>query len=218
MRTAAVLLILTGATLAQGELPVLDAITASYESFQREFDYGSTRYGEPWITGCSSSLPASGSDYSADNLLDGDLTTAWVEGVCGHGRGEYFSIQAPLFTDYLDPETIAEDGIDMIGYPVSMIVVYNGYQKSPELYQTNGRVRTLMLWLNGERLCFVELEDTPEPQMIEVMDLFLYNIPGYEGISLNDGDTVRLEILEVYPGTKYEDTAVSEILILGGQG
>ena len=216
--TAALCLALAGALAAQGEVPVLYAVTASFPSFEYEFDFASDRYGEPWMTGCSSCLPASETGYyGPDNLLDGDLATAWIEGAEGPGTGEYFSFRAPLFADYLAPEIIAENGIDMIGYPVMMLVLYNGFQGNRDQYRAYGRVRTLMLWLNDERVCFVELEDTPEPQMIELQDLWQID-PSYQGLSVDDGDTVRFEILDVYPGNLYDDTAVSEILILGGQG
>jgi hypothetical protein len=218
LRTAAVCLAIAGAVSAQDEVPVLRAVTASFPSFEYEFDFGSDRYGEPWTAGCSSSLLATEAGYyGPENLFDGDLATAWVEGVAGSGIGEYFSFQAPYFADYLDEELISENGIDMIGYPVMTIVLYNGFQETPWQYRASGRVRTLMIWLNDERVCSVELEDTPEPQMIELQDLWQID-PSFRGFSVNDGDTVRFEILDVYPGCKYDDTAISEILILGGQG
>lgn len=210
--------------LGQGEIPVITSIVTSFESYDDllGLEYTSFRYGQPWVMYCSSELPAvNGISYFASNLLDGDLTTAWVEGAEHPGIGETFTIQAPLYSTYLEKEDLyseeGDPGIDTMGYPLQHIIVYNGYQKSPEIWEANGRVRSLLMWNNGSRICIIELEDTMVPQEIDLLELWNVAGPDYSGLCMSDGDCLEFEILEVYPGTTYEDTAISEILIFGGQ-
>jgi hypothetical protein len=222
----ALLLIFPIASIAQGEYPVVTSIITSFASYDDCVgqEYSRTRYGEPWDTGCSSALPPMcATNYFAGNLLDGDLTTAWVEGAIGDGFGETFTIQAPVFescleeTDLYDEE--GDQGIDTVGYPLSHLVIYNGYQKSPELWEANGRVKSLIMWNNNTAVCIIELEDTMLPQEIDLLEeLWEVSGPGFQGLSLKNDEYLRFEILEVFPGAEYEDTAITEILIFGGQG
>ncbi len=66
-----------------------------------------------------SSSALSGGNYSADNLCDYNLTTAWVEGASGDGIGEYVEFE------------VAEN------QRIDDIVIATGYQKSDALFAKN---------------------------------------------------------------------------------
>jgi hypothetical protein len=90
----------------------------------------------PWIelimngnSSCSSELdpgdPFEGElgPYGVHNLLDNDPATAWVEGVKGYGKGEYFIVDL----GYALPEKLS---------------IRNGYQKSESVFRKNSRVKS----------------------------------------------------------------------------
>lgn len=75
---------------------------------------------------------------------------------------------------------------------------YVSYQK-PYLYEQNSRPKKLELFVK-DKFCFeVELEDTPNYQTIDLPQRLLSE------------DNLVIKILDVYPGTKYEDTCINSI-------
>ena len=86
---------------------------------------------------------------------------------------------------------------------ISSFYLFNGYisYTKPHLYEENSRVKKIQIsFLDNPKLSdlTVELEDTPNPQKVS-LDV-MYN------------GKIRIDILEVYPGTKYEDTCITNIL------
>jgi hypothetical protein len=134
----------------------------------------------------SSYLSSQGSSsYRASNIKDGNHETAWVEGVKGYGIGEWIEFQ----------DIFGEGGIMEIG-------ILNGYVKSDKAWSENTRVKRLKVYHNDRPLCILKLQNNRSLQYFDI-----YGLIGYTGhIS-----KLRFEILEVYPGTKYQDTVISEI-------
>lgn len=128
----------------------------------------------------SSYLSEKNIKHVPDLIMDGDTTTAWVEGVDGNGEGESITF---TFGDL---------------YAVSDIKIWNGYQKSEDLYYKNARPAELELeFLDGstER---ISLQDTSS---------------GFQEFALERHVTsyVKVKIISTYEGSKYEDTVISEI-------
>ncbi len=98
----------------------------------------------------SSILEASNTtDYRATNLLDGDLATAWCEGVEGPGIGEWVRLEfsRPLVLDRVE--------------------VANGYQQDPDRFRANARVRSLEVeYSNG----VTQLVDLVDAQGLQIID------------------------------------------------
>ncbi|MGC9365433.1 MAG: NADase-type glycan-binding domain-containing protein [bacterium] len=160
------------------------------------------------ISASSSLSPQSGINYIPENLVDGLFSTAWVEGIRGQGEGEVIEVELEDF---------------MVGW----IGIINGYTKSDQAYQENSRIKSLVmnLYLDEEysssRMLSnpiqVELEDIG---CSEICDL---NFAKYAQPLFSHGMglpivRIELEIIDVYPGSKYEDAAVSELIILGFTG
>lgn len=84
------------------------------------------------------------------------------------------------------------------------IYILNGYVSfdKPFLYEANSRLKKISISFpeekNKESIIF-ELKDTPNPQKIDL---------GFRCNSL-----IKLKILEVYEGTKYQDTCLSGIVM-----
>ena len=149
----------------------------------------------PWVdtVKTSSFLIEGDIEYTGNNLYPvymKDSNLPWVEGVKGPGIGEWVEMK-----------------LKSIGYPVSSFLISNGYVDfgKPYLYDFNSRVKRLRITSKELNIDFkVELEDTPNFQEIHLPK----EITELE-------TTFRFTIMEVYPGTKWEDTCLNLIIPLG---
>lgn len=139
----------------------------------------------PDQTESSSSLTSSsGTYYGPENLIDGDVTTSWQEGVEGYGEGEAirFSFAGAK--------------------PVKTISINAGSWISSERYYANGRPKELAIVFSKDgtdvRSDIVTLEDKMEQQFV-VLD---------EAVEC---DSIYIRIDSVYTGEQYEDTVIAEM-------
>ena len=102
---------------------------------------------------------------------------------------------------------------------VHEIKIANGYVKSEKAWWENGRGKKLKLYLDGKLYAILNLRDERAEHVFKVGPF------GYKDFyELDDARKptkpwiLRFEILEVYPGTKYSDTAISEIHFMGYDG
>ena len=148
----------------------------------------------------SSTLVAKSKDnatYGPENVIDGKYSTAWVEGMSDDGIGEFLSM------DF--------DGT----YDVDKVVIYGGFLKSKYRYSINGRPSMISI-------------ETREGTM-EDLDMLVYE-PGLEDIPFEEDelcptvitfekpvttDYIAFILQETVSGTKYKDTAISEIEVYG---
>ncbi len=77
------------------------------------------------------------------------------------------------------------------------ILIQNGYGKSQSLYYDNNRVKTLEIIINGS-----------EKQELKLFDNF--KLAAYQ-FKVDHVSRIRLIIKDVYQGTKYQDTGLTEI-------
>lgn len=155
--------------------------------------------GGPDSVYASSSLkPMSGISYKAENAHDLSYKTAWVEGAPGPGIGEYlvyrFSAQAPRITK---------------------IIVVNGYVKSEKAWRENARVKKLKMYLNNKPFAILDLEDNRNEQIFQFDPIGNSDRDDWEALAAKPAWTLKFEILEVYKGEKFEETAISEIYFDG---
>ncbi len=97
----------------------------------------------------SSTLVTEGYDYGVYNLIDGDKTTTWTEGVVGYGSNE-------CVTYKFDKEFVFHG-----------ISIKNGYQKSEELYYKNGRVNVLRIVDGKGEEHYISVPDTEDRNNID---------------------------------------------------
>jgi hypothetical protein len=144
----------------------------------------------------SSTLTSAKNAYSALNAHDLNYSTAWVEGVKGNGIGEYlvyhFEAASPRVTE---------------------IIVVNGYVKSEKTWLENSRVKKLKLYYNNKPVAILNLEDNRYEQSFQFKKPF--GNGNRDDFSQQKDWTLKFEILEVYPGDKYDDTAITEIYFDG---
>ncbi|MBD3330487.1 hypothetical protein GF354_03070 [Candidatus Peregrinibacteria bacterium] len=116
---------------------------------------------------------------------DNQIETAWVEGVDGPGIGEW--IQVPL-----DPAKNYDK-----------VQIFSGYGESDELWDQNNRVKDLKITFS-----------TGFEQTVHFIDNYDYEVFTLDEIVVAPL-WAKFEILNIYPGTKFDDTAISEIKVLG---
>ena len=123
--------------------------------------------------------------YVAENLTDFSITNQWVEGVAGYGEGE----------------TLRVSGGD------DHVVLLNGFfaPQQPALYRDNGRLKRVLVRGYDEtgNIAFEEFYTIPD-----VPNLYPIQFPMFV-------DSYEMEIVEVYPGRRFEDTAISGLFFDG---
>ena len=84
----------------------------------------------------------------------------------------------------------------------------NGYVKSEKAWRDNGRVKSLLLYYNEKPYAILDLVDSRSLQCFDVGTLGFHdeNAPRW---------SLKFEIREVYPGKRYNDTAITELYFDG---
>lgn len=135
-----------------------------------------------WSVEATSHLADDAADCSPASAIDGDIGTAWVEGVDGPGIGESLTLN--------------------IGIPTELwnIGLLAGYFASPELLAANNRLKKVQITLSDGTSITKEFEDSSTTRVIHFDNPHVV-------------EWIRLTILEVYPGTRWDDTAISELTV-----
>jgi hypothetical protein len=132
--------------------------------------------------------------YEVGNILDISHLKPWVEGDEGDGVGE-------KITMIVDDDTYLWHG---------WLLILNGFidYNRPYLYEYNNRVKTLRIYYddNREEYETVELLDDQNFQLIEIKHFY----EDYSG-------KITIEIAEIYPGSRYNDTCINYLQIRDGQ-
>ncbi|MBR4855581.1 MAG: hypothetical protein IKU94_03030 [Bacteroidaceae bacterium] len=179
-----------GKPMSQDKLQLLDLVESD-QLLMHFYGVGCSWYcgGQIDTIQASSSLSEK---YKAENIHDFSIITAWVEGKPGNGEGEYvrylFPGECPRITD---------------------VLILNGYTKDKTTWRNNGRVKKLLMYYNDKPYAILNLKDTRDCQQFSV------GLLGYEDKKTAPAWSIKFEILEVYPGKKYQDTAITEIYFDG---
>ena len=143
----------------------------------------------------SSELPAAnGKTYSGMNLIDGDYTTVWADGVSGTGVGETITL-------HLDKAQL-----------VYGIQICNGYTASYDLYCKNGLISDVSVDFgtgnirDGSLIGYAYEGCTPK----DLSDCNRSKVELDEPVMT---DTIIITITGAEKGEKYDDTCVSEIQV-----
>jgi len=141
----------------------------------------------------TSELKEKNTVYSVKNLYNLSQLNPWVEGVPGDGIGEIIRIE-------MEQSRRRPDGVQKI----ISLYISNGFvdYNKPYLYEYNNRVKKIRIRNIGngynEYLDF-NIEDSPNVNRI----YFEFKNPSY---------IIDIEILEVYKGTKYDDTCINFLI------
>ena len=154
--------------------------------------------GDDTLSASSTLSSQGGVSYEVGNAHDLSYGTAWVEGAEGYGIGESITYHFPPHTPR-----------------ITEVNVVNGYVKSERLWRDNSRVKTLLMYVDGEAYAELHLADTREVQSFTVEPLGHGDRADWTSLVEKGWWTIRFEIAEVYEGDRYEDTAITEIYFDG---
>lgn len=149
--------------------------------------------------------------YVAANMRDLNCDTAWVEGKSDFGRGEKIKFQIKGW--------------------ITQILLVNGFRKTEKTFYENNRIKRIALYVDGKKLGEMEFPDRKycRVDMTNILDEGeLLNLGNFFddrnlGKTLQSGrifapeSDIEIEILDVYRGTKYNDTCVSDIYVMASQ-
>lgn len=177
----------TGIHPTYGRIPDVRANVAQVHWLKTYRVWGD-RVPMPFAASASSALP----DYppyfyDASQAFDGDSRTAWNEADEGSGVGEWLEIE-------LD-ETGFSDGLAWI----SAIEVEGGFFDE-RWFRQNNRLKRARVVLNpGTEDIAIDLQlpDAMEPARVEFGPYWVHSL--------------RIEVLETYPGTDWNDLPISEV-------
>lgn len=124
--------------------------------------------------------------YGPENLLDGDLDTAWSQAGSEGSQdpiGSWVTFDLPQATD------------------ITTVSIINGYVKSDKAYTENARARNIVISTDDGREARATLADVRSLQSIAV------DFPG--------ATTITITVESVYDGDKYPDVALTEVRFSG---
>jgi len=145
--------------------------------------------------------------YPTTNLFDKKIDTAWVEGAKGDGIDEWVTVKLDAKKE--SPTTTP--------FTIHWIGVIPGYAKNQKTWEENNRVKTALLIIYSPNaayseyvVCRLKFKDINQLQIFHLPNDL--TAPNQEPMT----KTLWLVIKEIYKGTKYSDTCISEMVIRGG--
>lgn len=165
----------------------VDSAVNNYKTFLRS-GYAQFFGGEIVQIKASSTQETEGRyNYEATNLTKNNFSAVWMEGVEGNGMGESLQLTfTKLTTD--DKRTFNKQ-----------FYCVNGYAFNPSVWRDYSRIKAFKVYKSAapDEQEIVMLADSPFLQSFEL------------SFTLQEGDVLVFEILDVYAGEKYEDTCLS---------
>ncbi|MBL7897328.1 MAG: hypothetical protein JNJ99_02250 [Crocinitomicaceae bacterium] len=126
-------------------------------------------------------------DYIGENALDDNPYTTWFSDPASNA--DYPANEDITFTMEVKNETIW---------------ILNGMQYSTEDFENNSRVKTFIVFVNGEKFGTVELLDMMGPQKIVLEGISEYQVD-------NASVEIKLVISDIFPGKEYNEAGITEI-------
>lgn len=124
-------------------------------------------------------------DYVSEYSIDNKIDTAWVEAEeDDDGIGEWIKLQNEIEKE------------------VSGIEITNGYCKSEEIYFANNRIKKIKVEFSDGTFFYKEFEDNA-----------MFNFQKVDFSEKVKTKYIKIIVLEVYKGSKYKDTCISEIRV-----
>ncbi|HLP13607.1 MAG TPA: hypothetical protein VK177_16860 [Flavobacteriales bacterium] len=136
-------------------------------------------------------------NYGAKMLADDKQSTAWVEGKADDGIGEWIEF------NYTFDEKFSESAEGACNYQEDFLIA-NGYQKNNTAWKENNRVKKMKMYIDGKFYADIVLLDKMGSQLLRLG--FIKSLKKKKAKI-----KIKFVIAEVYKGTKYRDTAITEI-------
>jgi hypothetical protein len=138
--------------------------------------------------------PPTGKPRTLKVLNDENAETAWVADAGTTGVGTKLRL---VFPKKLRPELEGET-------PVYGLDLINGVWKTEGDWQAHGRVKRVRLAYNGKPFCEVTFADNRRWQRVT-----------FDDFMVRSGDSMTMEILEIYPGANGAGASITELVLQG---
>lgn len=202
-----------------------DFTNIELQDIVEDYYSGSNRSIKLWEKGRSSVLLESNRSedfYEWKNLIDENIETAWIEGCNGSGIGEYVCLNALRLDEF---DTLVglnhEDGKIKINFFIN-----NGFCKNESSFEKYNRVKEAIVrvydipitanmnsvYVKGEGKKIYEQKINLKDISSEQYFKFDLTIPEDEDC-YSTMLLLEFEIVDVYRGSLYDDTAISEIKV-----
>ena len=185
MRRVLLILCLLLPAMAKADPPLIDAVVA-HPVVPELMGGCSLKCAFPWQT--FAELPGQ-SPTPVYTLDDNDKDTAWTDAVIG----------AKLIFQF--PKKLPKELNDTPFYGFDFA---DGDIKTDETFPEYGRVKKVRLFYNGHPFADILFADTRRWQEVS-----------FDDIMARQGDVFSMQILDVYPGTKYKTAAITELILQG---
>lgn len=130
--------------------------------------------------------------FDAKNTLDANMKTAWLT----EGNGKNALIEY----------VIDIEEVDVTSATLFSIAIFNGWRKDYQTWKDYSRIKKLSITINDKPYAEVNLEDTYKMQTIDLEKMKLDKTRRYR---------FRFRITEMYPGKKFQQTAISDVQFIG---
>jgi len=183
---------------------------AGEKTFEVEYDEGAPSYTQddlplkpvkPDRVTASSILPSKSGEYKPDHAADGKAATAWCKGVTGTGAGEWlrFEFKKPV--------------------QVTVLSFVPFYAKNAATLANNNRIKKMKIEMDGGVSGIVEFSDAKWCKDCQLQyPAPLVNFYRKNKTRFIKSKSVKFIIMDVYPGSKYNDTCISDIEIQAWTG
>ena len=141
------------------------------------------------LTATSCLKPIKSFNYKGENAHDFDHESVWATNGKGIGESLTYTFEGKC------PR-------------VTTVKILNGHVKSEAAWSANSRVKKLRMYYNNKPYAILDLQDSRTLQCFDV------GILGFNNDAKPDW-TLKFEILEVYPGSKHDDTVIAELYFDG---
>ncbi len=138
------------------------------------------------------SAEVNGANFIAKNTLDANMQTCWLTPDNGKNA---------LIEFVIDFEEM-----DINSATLNQIAFFNGWRKDYQTWNDYARVKKVSLTINDKPYAEITLENTYKYQKIDLDKMKLDKTRRYR---------FRFRIMEMYPGKKYQQTAISDIQFIG---
>jgi len=159
-------------------------------------------------------------EYELNKIWDRSISTTWAEGAAGAGIGEYVTIEVRFL-----PSLFFEDILSNIKIE-GKLQINNGFCRSEKLFKDNNRVKKALITIYAVPLRVAQTGTfalKPGPMILKEFEIhiddtnklqvfnFDTEIQSFTDVEGSVDLFLRLTILEIYYGEKYNDTCISEL-------
>jgi hypothetical protein len=148
---------------------------------------------DPSIGATTKAEPQGSDNFEAKNLIDGNLKTCWMSP--NNGKND----QVELIIDL-------EENASVSNAQIKYIYFFNGWRKDYHTWKEYARIKKATMTVNDMPFAEISFEDTYKQQDID-LDKFK--------IDKSKRCRIKFRVSEIYPGSKYQQVALSDIQLIG---